>query len=156
MNARSIDEALGCLNGVPSPRRKWRVALSHGTSSYRDLLDASSPESRTLAELRSRGGVIGLTPGLPGCETLEEWKHLIDRIATLPFEGRPGYEGTAIGSDLLGSQRAAPGLSSARDLTRSLGRAFDLETAAAIASGNAERLLLRSVGIDPQEEESQA
>jgi membrane dipeptidase len=156
MNTQSIDETLRHLDDEPSPRRKWLVALSHGTLSYRDLLDPSSPESRTLAELRARGGVIGLTPGLPGCETLEELKHLVDRIAILPFEGRPGYEGIAIGGDLLGSERTTPALFSARDLTRSLGRAFDRDPAAAIASGNAERLLLRSAGIDAQEGESGA
>jgi hypothetical protein len=83
-------------------------------------------------------------------------KHLVDRIAALPFEGRPGCEGIAIGSDLLGSELSAPGLASARDLTRSLGRAFDRETAPAIATGNAGRLLVRSAGIDPQAGESRA
>jgi membrane dipeptidase len=149
MNARSMDDALRQLDDEPTLGAKMLVALSHGTVGYRDLLDGSSPDSRNLAVLRSRGGVIGLTPGLAGCETVEELKHLVDGIATLPCEGRSGYEGIAIGSHLLGLENAASGLASARDLTRSLGRAFDRETAMAIASGNAGRLLLRSAGVAP-------
>src|SRR5579885_1514274 len=102
MSARSIDETLGHLDDQPSPRGRSLVALSHATIRYRDLLDPSSPASRILADLRDRGGVIGLTPGLSGCETVEELKDVVERIATLPFEGRSGYEGIGIGSDLLG------------------------------------------------------
>jgi microsomal dipeptidase-like Zn-dependent dipeptidase len=98
-----------------------------------------------LGEIRSRGGVVGL----PGCETPDELKRLIDAVAALPFEGRSGYEGIAIGSDLLGIARTAPGLASARDITRWLGKTFDRETASSIAAGNATRLLLRSAGVDP-------
>jgi hypothetical protein len=101
-----------------------------------------------LAEVRSRGGAIGLTPGLPGSETPDEVRRLIDAIASLPFEGQIGHAGLAIGSHLLGTKRAAPGLASAREITRWLGQTFDRETAAAIAAGNARHLLLRSVGVE--------
>jgi microsomal dipeptidase-like Zn-dependent dipeptidase len=118
--------------------------VSHGTFGYRELLENSSPDSRNLRDLRSRGGVIGLTPGLPGCETADDVNHLVDVIAAFPFEGRSGHEGIAIGSDLLGLERTAPALASARDITRWLARAFDSKTAAAIVAGNARHLLLQS------------
>jgi membrane dipeptidase len=146
MNARSIGDALHWLDEEPARRDNLPMALSHGTIDYREILDASSPASRTLAELRSRGVVIGVTPGRPGCETVEEWKTLVDRISSLPFQGRAGCEGVAIGSDLLEVDHLAPALSSARDLIRTLGRAFDRESAAAIGWGNAERILLHSAG----------
>ncbi len=94
----------------------------------------------------ARGGVIGLTPGLPGCETVEELKALVDRVAGIPFEGRESPEGIAIGSDLMGVERPLPGLESARGISRWFEHSFDRKTAAAIVAGNARRLLLRSAG----------
>ncbi len=127
MSARSIGDALNWLDEDPTRRGNLLVALSRGTIGYREILDATSPESRTLAELRSLGVVIGMTPGRPGCETVQELRPLVDRIASVPFQGRAGFEGIAIGSDLLGVDQAPLGLASARDLIRSLGRTFDRE-----------------------------
>jgi membrane dipeptidase len=124
------------------------LVVSHGTFGYRELVEDSSPDSRNLRAIRSRGGVIGLTPGLPGCETADELKQLVAAIAAIPFDGRPGYEGIAIGGDLLGPEQTAPGLASARDITRSLGRILEPDAAAAIAHGNARNLLVQSAGVE--------
>lgn len=148
MNARTMADSLGRLDEGDASPGELLIAVSHGTGGYQALLDGSSPDARALAEVRSRGGVIGLTPGLSGCEAPDELRRLIDAMASLPFEGRPGHEGLAIGSHLLGDERAAPGLASVREITRWLGQTFDRETAAAIAAGNARRLLLRSAGVE--------
>jgi membrane dipeptidase len=148
MNARTTADSLGCLDEAKVSLGELLIVVSHGTGGYQALLDGSGPDARQLAEVRSRGGVIGLTPGLPGCETPDELRRLIDAMASLPFEGRPGHEGLAMGSHLMGVERAAPGLASARDITRWLGKEFDRGTAAAIATGNARRLLLRSAGVE--------
>ncbi len=146
MNAATMADAFRWLDADPSSRRKLLLASSHGTAGYRGLFEASSPDFRNLHELRSRGGAIGLTPGLPGCETVEELKSLVDLIAGIPFEGRESSEGIAIGSDLLGVEQPLPGLESARGLARWFDRSFDRKTAAAIVAGNARRLLLQSAG----------
>jgi membrane dipeptidase len=148
MNAPTVADTLGWLdeNGIPSGRVP--LIVSHGRLGYRELFEDSSVESRNLRDLRSRGGVIGLTPGLPGCETADNLKHLVEVIAAMPFEGRAGLEGIAIGSDLLGVERSAPSLASARDITRWLAQTFEREAAAAVAVGNARRLLLRSAGVE--------
>lgn len=135
-------------NSTPGPevRRRLLLVVSHGNGGYRDLGNPASAQAIGLAELRARGVTIGLTPGLPGCETADELKVLIDAVAAVPFEGRPGFEGIAIGADLLGVDRAVPGLDSARGLARWLEAAFDRETSAAIVARNARRLLLGSTG----------
>jgi membrane dipeptidase len=152
MNAATMADTLRWCDESRSSQASLLVAVSHGTGGYQALLDGSSQDVRNLAGVRSRGGVIGLTPGLPGCGTPDELKRLIQAIADLPFDGHSGYEGIAVGSDLLGLERTAPGFASARDITRRLGQAFDRKTAAAIASGNARRILFRSAGVDPEAE----
>jgi membrane dipeptidase len=152
MSAQSAADTLHWLDEDRAGRGTLLLAVSHGTGTYRDLFDPSSPAFRNLQGLRSRGGVIGLTPGLPGCETPDELRSLVEMIAGIPFEGRCGYEGIAIGSDLLGLDRPAPGLESARGIARGLERSFDRRTAGAIIAGNARRLLLRSAGIAARSE----
>ncbi len=151
LSARATAETLQWYDEVSPPRpenrRRPLLVVSHGRGGYRDLADAASAQALGLAELRARGVPIGLTPGLPGCETADELKALIDAIAAVPFEGRPGFEGIAIGADLLGVERAIPGLDSARGLARWIEATFDRETSAVLVARNARRLLLRSAGL---------
>ncbi len=142
MSTMAMADTLRWYDEGPAGRERPLLVVSHGTVGYRDLGDPSSPSSRHLAELRARGVILGLTPGLPGCETVDELKAVVDAIAAIPFEGRPGAEGLAIGADLLGIDRPIPGLDSARSLVRWLEKTFDRETAAAIVARNARRLLL--------------
>ncbi len=143
MNAPTAADALRWLDEYHGVL----LAMSHETVGYRDLLEDSSPEQQNLRHLRSRGGVIGLTAGLPGCETTDELQRLIEFVATIPFEGRTGYEGIAIGTDFMDVERTAMGLASVRDITRWLGRAFEREVSAAITAGNARRILLQAAGV---------
>jgi membrane dipeptidase len=152
MNATTMADTLRWYDETRSSQTTLLVAVSHGTGSYQALLDGSSQDAWNLVGVRSCGGVIGLTPGLPGCATPDELKQLIQTVADLPFEGHAGYEGIAVGSDLLSAERTAPGLASARDITRRLGQEFDRKTAAAIVAGNARRILFRSVGVAPETE----
>ena len=155
MNGRTMAETLKWLDDEPGVSRGLLLTVSHGTAGYASLLDGSSVDGRNLGEFRARGGVIGLTPGQPGCETPDDLKRCIETIAALPYEGRPGYAGIAIGTDLLGLEQTAPGLGSAREIIRWLKRAFDARTAAELGEGNALRLLLRSTGIKPEDSEGE-
>ena len=153
MNARTMTETLNWLDGEPGAGRSPLLCVSHGMGDYGSLLDGSSVDARTLGAFRSRGGVIGLTPGRPGCETPDDLRRFIETIAALPYDGRPGYEGIAIGTDLLGLEQTAPGLASAREIMRWLKRTFDARTAAELGEGNTRRLLLQAAGINPEVQE---
>jgi membrane dipeptidase len=149
MNAATMADILRWFETGPASSGRLPIAVSHGTDGYRAVLDRSSRDARNLSDVRARGGVIGLTPGLPGCETPEEWKRLIDAIADVPDDGPAGHFGIAVGSDLLGVDHVAAGLASAREITRTLGQAFDRKAAAALTAVNARDFLLRSAGVDP-------
>ena len=136
MGPRTIADALQWLDRQP-PSARPLIAVTHGLAG-----------SESLREIRLRGGVVGLTPGRPGCETADDLKRLIDAIAAMPFAGRDGYEGIAISSDLLDVDRPPAELRNAREIVRWLRRAFDRNVADAIAAGTATSLLLQSVG-DP-------
>ena len=108
----------------------------------------SSPEFATFGSSGSRGGVIGLTPGMPGCETPDELKSLVELIAAHPVRGsrtdrRHRHRQRPTGP---GATPGGPGIR-ARGISRWFERTFDRTTAAAIVAGNARRLLLRSAGV---------
>jgi membrane dipeptidase len=147
MNTTTMADTLRWLDDERKSGGELLVAVTHGTGGYRALLDGSSQDVENLRGLRSRGGIIGLTPGRPGCETDDELKQLIETVAAFPFEGRPGWEGIAIGSDLMGLDRPIAGLASARELTRWLSQAFERRMASALAAGNARDVLLHSAGV---------
>lgn len=149
MSVATTADTLRWYDGVPRGQAPLPIAVTHGTGTYVPFLDGSTPEARLVAEVRMRGGVIGLTPGLPGGETVDAMKTLIEAVAAVPVPGRSNFEGLAIGTDPLGIDRGVPGLASAREIARWLGRSFDRGTAAAIAARNTQRLLLRSVGVAP-------
>ena len=74
--------------------------------------------------------MIGLTPGPPFHQSPEELRSAIEQVAAIPFEGRVGYEGIAIGSDFLEFDETLPGLGDADSIGSWLSRTFDREAAA--------------------------
>src|SRR5262249_47276498 len=110
------------------------------------LAEPGGTGPQQLAQIRALGGVIGLTPCASSHPSPAELHAAIETIASIPFEGRAGYEGIAIGTDFLGSDQPSPGLDDVGRIARWMGRTFDRPTAAALTAGNARRLLLRSVG----------
>jgi membrane dipeptidase len=119
---------------------------SHGGWDCVSPTEPGGSARRDLQRLRALGGVIGLTPCAPSYPSPAELHAVIETIASTPFEGRAGYEGIAIGTDLLGIDQPSTGLDDVGRIARWIGRAFDRPTAAALTAGNARRLLLRSVG----------
>jgi membrane dipeptidase len=90
--------------------------------------------------------VIGLTPGPPGSESPDGLKAAIETIASVPFQGRAGFEGIAIGTHWLGIARTLPALGDVRRVARWLARTFDRKSAAALIAENARQLLLHAAG----------
>jgi membrane dipeptidase len=153
MNAATAAETLHWYDALSTGRQRVLVALTHGSASQTELRDGTSAGGRVAAEIRARGGVVGLTPGLPGCETADAFKALIEAVADVSIPGRTAFEGIAVGTDLLEIDQIAPGLGSAREIARWLGRTFDRRAAFAIAAENARALLLRSIGIGSHDAE---
>ena len=99
-----------------------------------------------LVALRAAGGLIGLTPGQPHQLIAEELRTAIDLAAAVPFEGRAGYEGIAIGTDFLGIDAILPHLGNVSEVKKWITRRFDRETAVMLIAANGRRTLLRAAG----------
>ena len=101
-----------------------------------------------LVRLRTLGGLVGLTPAPPFHQTADDFKSAIEQVAAIPFEGRVGYEGIAIGSDFLESSATIPELGNAPSILDWISRHFDDEVAGLLLDGNARRFLA-SIELPP-------
>ena len=121
-------------------------AYSHGAPRHPgfDSPRAIAPEN--LARLRALGGTVGLSVGPPFFDSAEALHAAIEAVAAVPFEGRAGYEGIAIGTDFLGVAATAPGLADASSVVSWATGRFDAPTAAMLLHGNAGRLIARAAG----------
>jgi membrane dipeptidase len=125
------------------------AVYSHGGLTHPGFDDPRAISHENLARLRSLGGAVGLTPGPPYYWTPEEFRGAIEAIAAVPFRGRPGYEGIAIGTDFLEVDEPMAGVKSVAGLCGWLAKAFDRETATALILTNGRRLLtLAAGGVD--------
>ena len=86
---------------------------SHVPSTHPGFDGPRAIDLPNLTRLRALGGLIGLTPGMPFYQSGEEFKAAIEQVATIPFEGRVGYEAIAFACDFLGLDGTLPGLGDA-------------------------------------------
>ncbi|HEV3165479.1 MAG TPA: membrane dipeptidase [Isosphaeraceae bacterium] len=122
---------------------------SHGALAHEGYVTPRAMTLENLARLRALGGVMGFGVTPPFYTTPEALKASIETAAALPFVGRPGYEGLAIGTDFLGVDRTMPGLATAPEVVAWFASAFDAATGASLLQVNAQRLLARVVGVEP-------
>ena len=120
---------------------------SHGALWHEGFSHPRAITLENLRRLRALGGVIGFTPAI--YETPEALKAGIEAAAALPFRGRPGYDGIALGTDFLGVDRTTPGLGTAAEVVAWVQSAFDRDTAAFLIQGNARLLLDIITGVAP-------
>ena len=122
---------------------------SHGALTHEgfDRPRAISPEN--LARLRALGGVIGFSVSPPFYPTADALRAGIEAAAGMPFRGRPGYEGIAIGTDFLGVSQTLPGLGNVAEVMNWFETTFESATAAALIAGNARALLTAVTGERP-------
>jgi membrane dipeptidase len=145
LNPRSMAEVMEAVDEAARYRRVL-LTYSHGALTRPGFDGPRAIDLENLARLRAKGGLIGLTPGLPFHENADQFKAAIDQVATIPFEGRAGYEGIAIGSDFPETNETLPGLGDAMELVEWVSRNLDDAPAALMLQGNAVRLLATSVG----------
>jgi membrane dipeptidase len=149
LNPRAMSDVLDWLEADPSRARGLIPVYSHGAPRHGgfDHPRAITPEN--LGRLRVLGGVAGFTPCPGFFRSADEVQAALGSAAALPFEGRPGFEGLAIGTDFLGVDETFPGLGNAEEVVAWLRSAFDPEVADALTAGNARRLIERVVGARP-------
>ena len=134
LNARSMAEVIklateGALAG------RLLLMYSHGALVHEGFATPRALDHDNLVALRAGGGVIGLTPGRPYHRTPVELRAGIEAAASVPFEGRQGYEGIAIGSDFLGIEQTLPASGQRVSGQEMDHPRFDRETAVMLIAG---------------------
>jgi membrane dipeptidase len=146
LNSRSRSELLHWFEHDSVRSRALLLVHSHGAWDGLPPPEPGGSGPADLPRMRALGGVVGLTPCASSYPAPAALQAAIETIASVPFEGRAGYEGIALGSNFLGLDQPTPGLHDVGRIARWIGRSFDRPTAAALSAGNARQLLLRSVG----------
>lgn len=144
LNPVSAADVLAWFEADAERPRRLIPVYSHGAAGHPavDSPRALAPEA--LRRLRALGGVVGLTPAF--FEDADAFAAAIEAVAAVPFLGRAGYEGIAIGTDFLGVNRSPAGLGSAPEVAAWLSGRFAPPVAAALIHDNAAALLGRMAG----------
>jgi membrane dipeptidase len=146
LNPLAMAEVLDWIETDASGPQRLLPVYSHGGVARPDFHDPRAISHENLARLRALGGVIGLTPSPPYYRTPEELRGAIAAIAAVPFEGRAGYEGIAIGTDFLEVDQPLPGMKNVAGLCGWMGKTFDREIAPALILANGRGLLTLAAG----------
>jgi len=146
LNPRTAADVLSWFEADADRVRRVIPVYSHGAPVHDDFATPRAITQENLKRLRALGGVIGFSVGPPFYTAAEQLKASLENTASLPFEGRVGFEGIAIGTDFLGVDQTLPGLANAEEVMRWISATFDPATAETLIHGNARRLLERTVG----------
>jgi membrane dipeptidase len=144
LNPAAASGVLDWFEADPSRGERVLPVYSHGALRFEgfDSPRAITPEN--LARLRALGGLVGFTPAF--YPTADALRAGIETAAALPFRGRPGFEGLAIGTDFLGIDETLPGLEHVEGVVGWALSTFPREAADALLVGNARALLGRLAG----------
>ncbi len=143
MNPTAASEVLDWFESNPSCSDRLIPIYSHGALSHDGFNTPRAITRENIARLRVLGGVIGLSVGPPFYQSKEAIKVDIEAVAELPYLGRAGFEGIAIGTDFLGVDQTLPGVNDVEAVVAWIQSAFPPQAAAAILSGNAAALMGR-------------
>jgi membrane dipeptidase len=146
LNSRAMAEVLDWIETHASGPSWVLPVYSHGGMAHLGFDHPRAISHENLVRLRSLGGVLGLTPSPPHYRSPEELQGAIAAIAAVPFEGRPGHEGIAIGTDFLEGDEQLPGMKNVAGLCGWLAKTFDREMATALVFANGRRLLTLALG----------
>ena len=145
LNRQSMADVMDALDDAVRNRRVL-LLHSHGALAHAGFDGPHAIDPQNLTRVRDLGGLMGLTPGPPFYQSAVDFKSAIDQVATIPFEGRVGYEGIAIGSDFLDLDAALPELADASAIVQWVSSSFDQTTAELLLANNALRLLAGEAG----------
>jgi microsomal dipeptidase-like Zn-dependent dipeptidase len=145
LNPRSMSDVLEAVD-VSAPEHRVLLMYSHGAVVHSGFDGPRAIDLQNLARLRAGGGLIGLTPGSPFYQSPDELKSDINQAAAIPFEGRAGFGGIAIGSDFLNLHSTLPELGNASAIVEWLLRSLDWEAARLLIAANARRFMAKALG----------
>ena len=148
LNPPAAGDALAWFEADADRARRVLPVYSHGAVWHEGFATPRAITFENLRRLRALGGLAGLSVGASFYASPAEFRAGIEAAAAVPFLGRPGFEGIAIGTDFMGVNAVAPGLGNAPEVVAWLASAFEPEIAHALIEGNARGLLARAVGVD--------
>ncbi len=148
MNPLAMADVLDWFEADSDRSRRLVPVASHGSPAHEAFDSPRAISRQNLARLRAIGGGIGFGVTPRFFDTPARLRDAIRSAAEVPFLGRAGFEGLAIGTDFLGVASTLPGLEDAEAVVSWLARSFDAETATALIRGNAQTLIERASGAD--------
>jgi membrane dipeptidase len=145
MNPVTMADALAWYESEPSRAVRALPVYSHGAPYHAGFESPRAITLDNLRRLRALGGHIGLTPSF--FQSPDQLKEAVELIASLPFEGRDGFEGIAIGTDFMGVDSTLPGLGNAAEVVAWVQANFDRGIAKDLLHDSALGLMARATGV---------
>lgn len=146
MNPATMADALAWFEAEPSRALRAIPVYSHGSPVHPGFDSPRAITLENLRRLRALGGLVGLTPAF--FDSPARLKEAVELVASMPFEGREGAEGIAIGTDFMGVDRNLPGLGNAAEVVAWVQANFDRPVAKAMLVDNPQTLLVRALGTE--------
>ncbi len=146
LNPAAMSDILAWFEADAGRAERLLPVYSHGAPAHEGYSSPRAISALNLARLRAIGGTVGFSVGPPFLATAEALRTALEETAALPFLGRAGYEGIAIGTDFLGVDRTLSGLGHVAAVTAWIEAAFDSPTASTLLSETARTLLDRAAG----------
>jgi membrane dipeptidase len=145
-NPSTMTDILTWYESDPLRIRLSIPVYSHGSPIHPGFESPRAISLDHLRRLRALGGFVGLGISPPFFQSPEQIKEAIELVASIPLEGREGFEGIAIGTDFLGVDRTLPGLGNAAEVVAWVQANFDRSTAKDLLHDNALALMARASG----------
>jgi membrane dipeptidase len=146
LNPSAASDALSWFEADPSRPQRVIPVYSHGTLIHAGFDSPRAITLENLTRLRALGGFLGLGISPPFFRGVEQVRAAFEAVAAIPFEGRIGHEGIAIGTDFLGVSQTLPGLGNAAEVVDWVQKTFDRPIAKALLHENAMELFARATG----------
>lgn len=143
LNPKAAAEALDWFEADPMRPGRVIPVYSHGALSHAGFATPRAITRENLLRLRALGGVAGFSVGPPFYHSAEDLKAGLETAAALPFQGRAGFEGLAIGTDFLGVDQTLLGLGQVAEVAAWITATFEPAAASALLQGNALDLFRR-------------
>jgi membrane dipeptidase len=147
MNPSTMSDVLGWFEADPSRAQRVLPVYSHGSTVHPGFESPRAITLENLRRLRALGGHVGLGVSPPFFQASEQVKEAVEIVASIPFEGREGPEGIAIGTDFMGVDRTLPGLGNADEVVAWVQKNFDRPMAKDLLHDNALGLMARAMGV---------
>ena len=146
MNSPTMSEVLTWFEEDTARARRSVLVYSHGAPAHAEFEWPRAITYENLRRLRALGGFVGISVSPLFFETVAQLKRTVEEVASIPFEGREGAEGIAIGTDFMAVDHPLPGLGNAAEVVDWFQANFDRPTAKRLLLDNGMALIARATG----------